>query len=210
MGLTPDEAAMPKARSVFPELARLLGEQPFFAGEAISLADLFVRPQLLHQTPEWLALVAPRQDLVAWLARMEELEQSSTTVDDCTDIFIPHGRARPRLPPSKIIECIIETRDQGVGRHRDTQPHVVGLNGGAVRVPCAQRVQWRFFATKFAYVLIRPCRRVALVAWPGPDAGSSWKLTLRRAASSRRDDLESPSNNDSSRPAPLTSATKVG
>jgi glutathione S-transferase len=48
MGLTPDEAAIPKARSVFAELARLLREQPFFAGEAISLADLFVRPQLLH------------------------------------------------------------------------------------------------------------------------------------------------------------------
>ena len=46
MGLAPDESAMPKARSVFAELARLLGEQPFFAGEAISLADLLVAPQL--------------------------------------------------------------------------------------------------------------------------------------------------------------------
>ena len=45
-GLTPDEAAMPKARSVFEELAPLLGEQPFFASEAISLADLLVAPQL--------------------------------------------------------------------------------------------------------------------------------------------------------------------
>src|ERR1700688_446614 len=37
MGLKPDEAAiegaMPKARTVFTELARLLGEQTFFAGE---------------------------------------------------------------------------------------------------------------------------------------------------------------------------------
>src|SRR6202790_3397164 len=37
MGLKPDEAAieaaMPKARAVFEELARLLGEQPWFAGE---------------------------------------------------------------------------------------------------------------------------------------------------------------------------------
>ena len=69
--MRPTKPRCPKARSVFPELARLLGEQPFFAGEAISLADLFVRPQLLHQTPEWLALVAPHKNLVAWLARME-------------------------------------------------------------------------------------------------------------------------------------------
>lgn len=39
MGLKPDEAAieaaMPKALTVFRELARLLGEQAFFAGEAV-------------------------------------------------------------------------------------------------------------------------------------------------------------------------------
>jgi glutathione S-transferase len=77
MGLTPDEAAieaaMPKARAVLEELARLLGGQPFFAGEAISLADLLVAPQLgfLSQTPEWSALGAPHKNLAAWLARME-------------------------------------------------------------------------------------------------------------------------------------------
>src|ERR1700688_1847986 len=40
MGLAPDEtaidAAMPKARAVFEELARLLGGQSFFAGESLS------------------------------------------------------------------------------------------------------------------------------------------------------------------------------
>jgi len=60
LGIAPDEAAieaaMPKARAVFAELARLLGEQPYFAGETISLADL---------------MVAPHKNLVAWLARME-------------------------------------------------------------------------------------------------------------------------------------------
>jgi glutathione S-transferase len=77
MGLKPDEAAieaaMPKARAVFEELARLLGEQPYFAGEAISLADLLVAPQIgfFTQTPEWSALGAPHANLVAWLARME-------------------------------------------------------------------------------------------------------------------------------------------
>jgi glutathione S-transferase len=77
MGLTPDEAAieaaMPKARSVFTELARLLGEQPWFAGEAISLADLMLAPAVAFftQTPEWSALGAPHANLVAWLMRME-------------------------------------------------------------------------------------------------------------------------------------------
>jgi glutathione S-transferase len=77
MGLKPDEAAieaaMPKARAVFGELARLLGEQPFFAGQAISLADLLVAPQIefFTQTPEWAVLGVPHANLVAWLARME-------------------------------------------------------------------------------------------------------------------------------------------
>src|ERR1700736_3343499 len=77
MGLKPDEAAieaaMPKARTVFEELARLLGEQSYFAGEAISLADLLVAPAVgfFTQTPEWAVLGAPHANLVAWLARIE-------------------------------------------------------------------------------------------------------------------------------------------
>jgi glutathione S-transferase len=71
MGLTPDEAAiaaaMPKAHAVFEELARLLGEQPYFAGDAVSLADLLVAPQIgfFTQTPEWSVLGAPHANLVA-------------------------------------------------------------------------------------------------------------------------------------------------
>jgi glutathione S-transferase len=77
MGLTPDEAviaaAMPQARAVFAELARLLGEQPYFAGDAVSLADFLIAPQIgfFTQTPEWSVLGAPHANLVAWLARME-------------------------------------------------------------------------------------------------------------------------------------------
>lgn len=77
MGLAPDEAAieaaMPKARTVFAELARLLGEQSYFAGEAMSLADLLVAPGVAFftATPEWAELGAPHANLVAWLARME-------------------------------------------------------------------------------------------------------------------------------------------
>jgi glutathione S-transferase len=76
MGLTPDEAAiaaaMPKAHVVFNELARLLGEQAYFAGGAVSLADMLIAPQLdfLAGTPEWAVLTAKAPNLVAWLDRM--------------------------------------------------------------------------------------------------------------------------------------------
>ncbi|SHL66291.1 glutathione S-transferase [Bradyrhizobium lablabi] len=85
MGLAPDEAAieaaMPRARTVFCELARLLGEQAFFAGETISLADLMVAPAIgfFAQTPEWTELGAPHQNLVAWLARMEDRRSMRAT-----------------------------------------------------------------------------------------------------------------------------------
>jgi glutathione S-transferase len=76
MGLTPDEsaiaAAMPKAHAVCNELARLLGPQPYFAGEAVTLADMLLAPQLdfLSQTPEWAPLSAGNRNLVHWLERM--------------------------------------------------------------------------------------------------------------------------------------------
>jgi len=77
MGQKPDEAAiaaaMPKARTVFDTLAALLGEQAFFAGDSLSLADLLVAPAIsfFTATPEWAELGAPHANLVAWLQRME-------------------------------------------------------------------------------------------------------------------------------------------
>ena len=77
MGTTPDEdaikAAMPKAHVVFNELARLLGQQPYFVGDTITLADLMLAPavEFFTQTPEWTALGAPHANLGAWLLRMQ-------------------------------------------------------------------------------------------------------------------------------------------
>ena len=77
LGLPTDDAAiaaaMPRARAVFAELARLLGDQQFFTGDTVSLADLQVAPQIdfLQVTPEWSELGAPHANLAAWLTRMQ-------------------------------------------------------------------------------------------------------------------------------------------
>jgi glutathione S-transferase len=76
MGLVPDEgtiaAAMPKAHAVFDELARQLGDQPFFVGDSLSLADLLLAPQMdfLRETPEWKPLTARTPNLCQWLDAM--------------------------------------------------------------------------------------------------------------------------------------------
>jgi glutathione S-transferase len=85
MGLAPDEAviaeAMPKARVVFGELARLLGDRPYFTGDSVSLADLIVAPHVAFFTaiPEWAELGVPNHNLTAWLARMESRQSMKAT-----------------------------------------------------------------------------------------------------------------------------------
>jgi glutathione S-transferase len=76
LGRTADEAAiaaaMPRAQRVFEALARELGPQPFFAGDAISLADLLLTPQMdfMRETPEWGVLTGAHPNLTGWLERM--------------------------------------------------------------------------------------------------------------------------------------------
>ena len=88
MGITPDEAAiaaaMPKAHIVFNELSRLLSDQPYFAGDKLSLADLHIVPQFdfLSQTPEWASLTASNPNLVAWLSRLNERASVKATTWD--------------------------------------------------------------------------------------------------------------------------------
>jgi glutathione S-transferase len=78
MGQPADEAAiaqaMPKAHAVFEELSRLLGGRAYFAGDAVSLADLMVAPQLdfFALIPEWAPLTAQRTNLSTWLFRMND------------------------------------------------------------------------------------------------------------------------------------------
>jgi glutathione S-transferase len=66
-------AAVPSARTCVSELDRLLGTQPFMAGEHLTLADLMLVPQLefLSWTPEVRTLLEGTR-LAAWLDRMRE------------------------------------------------------------------------------------------------------------------------------------------
>jgi glutathione S-transferase len=85
LGKAPDEeaiaAAVPKGVVVFNELARLLGEHPYFAGDTISLADLMLAPgvEVFEKLPEWSALGEPHTNLVAWLKRMQERPSMKAT-----------------------------------------------------------------------------------------------------------------------------------
>src|ERR1700759_777406 len=85
LGMAADEdaikAAMPKAHTVFDALARLLGGQPYFTGDTMSLADLLVAPavEFFTMIPEWSALGAPHANLVAWMRRMQERQSMKAT-----------------------------------------------------------------------------------------------------------------------------------
>lgn len=77
LGMTVDasgvEAALPAARETMAELGRLLGDQPFFAGDALSLADLMLAPHLafLADFEQGRVLLAAEPNIDAWRARME-------------------------------------------------------------------------------------------------------------------------------------------
>jgi glutathione S-transferase len=85
LGTTPDEAAIaaavPDATLCLGELNRLLGDQPFFAGDQLSLADLMLAPQLyyLAATPEGSAILRDTA-LFAWLDRMNARPSMQATM----------------------------------------------------------------------------------------------------------------------------------
>jgi glutathione S-transferase len=85
LGLPVDEAAvaaaLPRARLCLSEIARLMGEQPFLAGERISLADLMVIPllYLFSRVPDGEAPIAEHPTLRTWLQRMEERQSFQVT-----------------------------------------------------------------------------------------------------------------------------------
>jgi glutathione S-transferase len=67
-------ASVPRAAVCIDELGRLLGDQPFMAGDTLSIADLMLIPHLalFGETPEGEPMFARHPNLVAWVQRMTE------------------------------------------------------------------------------------------------------------------------------------------
>ena len=85
LGMAVDEAAvqaaLPRARLCLKEIARLMGSEPFLAGERLSLADLMVIPLFYYfsRLPEGAAPFAENPTLVPWLRRIEERQSFQVT-----------------------------------------------------------------------------------------------------------------------------------
>jgi glutathione S-transferase len=67
------KAAIPQARTCLQALEDLLGAQPYFAGDAVSLADLMAiaHLEMVPASPEGAELIAG-SPLLAWIDRMAE------------------------------------------------------------------------------------------------------------------------------------------
>jgi glutathione S-transferase len=74
-------ASLPQVRLCLGEIARLAGDQPFLAGEALSLADLMAMTSLAYfkKFPEGAAQLAELPGLAAWLNRMEARQSVQVT-----------------------------------------------------------------------------------------------------------------------------------
>ncbi|MDE2362155.1 MAG: glutathione S-transferase family protein [Hyphomicrobiales bacterium] len=85
MGLTPDEAAIAGAMGdttrAFAELNRLLGDKAYFVGDALTLADIHIAPQIafMAMTPEGRGLLQGTP-LEAWLQRMNARPSMQATL----------------------------------------------------------------------------------------------------------------------------------
>lgn len=79
MDLQPDEAALakavPRGQQILGVLGRLLGTQPFIAGDEFSLADILLASHLhfLSGAPDWPMLTAETPNLVDYAERIKGL-----------------------------------------------------------------------------------------------------------------------------------------
>ena len=73
--------SIPRAVVCVDELARLLGEAPFMAGESLSIADIMLAPHLsfLSQTEAGGPMLARQPRLVAWIQRMNARPSMAAT-----------------------------------------------------------------------------------------------------------------------------------
>jgi len=85
IGMPVDEAALAAAiepaAETLDEIAGLLGEKSFIAGDAISLADLMLAPHIsfLPDFEEGRRIMAPHANLTGWIARMEARPSMAAT-----------------------------------------------------------------------------------------------------------------------------------
>jgi glutathione S-transferase len=85
LGLPVDEAAitaaLPLARLCVAEISRLMGDDPYLAGERVSLADLMVIPLLYYfgRLSEGEAPLAEHPNIRPWMRRMEERQSFQVT-----------------------------------------------------------------------------------------------------------------------------------
>jgi glutathione S-transferase len=93
LGLPADEAAIaaviPTAKVVFSELSRQLGQNSYFTGDSLSLADILLAPQLdfVKETPEWQFLIEGNTNLHDWLDRMNgRASMQATTWERIADM----------------------------------------------------------------------------------------------------------------------------
>jgi glutathione S-transferase len=84
-GGTPDEAvvkeAMPQIRLCLAEFERILGDAPWFGGDAVSLGDLHLAPVFAYMTstPESADLLKPHHRLAGWWERMAKRDSMAKT-----------------------------------------------------------------------------------------------------------------------------------
>ncbi len=87
-GMPVDEArfaaALPKAKVCIDELGRLLGQQPYMAGEAVSIADLILAAHMafVPGVDECRAMLATQPNLQAWLDRINARPSMLATTPD--------------------------------------------------------------------------------------------------------------------------------
>jgi glutathione S-transferase len=87
-GLPTDEArlvaALPRAKICLDEVARLLGDKPYMAGAALSIADLIIAPQLVFAplVEDVGPVMSQHPNLLAWIERMKTRPSMQATADE--------------------------------------------------------------------------------------------------------------------------------
>jgi glutathione S-transferase len=88
IGRPVDEAkvseAIPKAEICVAEISRLLGEQPFMAGDELSIADLMLAPHLtmFAETAEGAPMLKRHSNIASWVERMNARPSMRSTTWD--------------------------------------------------------------------------------------------------------------------------------